>query len=152
MFHSAFKKDTWKDCVIRSERLDTNHCQVQGWKNFVYVSITKHPFEGYQILITKTIVLIWKRKAYFIQLHNLVHDFWKKNSQGACFFTVVHACTRSLSEACRKCGLVIFIYEHGYILIEGGRSFKTFLKKNMQLLWRVLKNVKHGLEDDIDRT
>ena len=81
MFHSAFEKDTWKGCLIRSERLDTNYCQVQGWKSFVYVSITKHPFEGHQILITKTIVLIWKLKAHFIQLHNLVHDFWKKKKK-----------------------------------------------------------------------
>ena len=44
MFHSAFKKGYWKSCVIRSEKHDTNYCKIQGWKNFVYVSITKHPF------------------------------------------------------------------------------------------------------------
>ena len=154
MFHSAFEKYTWKGCVIESERCDTNYCQVQGWKSFVYVSITKHPFdEGHQILITKTIVLIWKWKAHFIQLHNLVHDFWKKISQGACFFTVVHACTRSLNETSRKCGLVVFIDEHGYILTEGGRGVsKHSWKKIMQLLWTVLKNIKHGIEYDIDST
>ena len=54
----------------------------------------------------------------------------EKISQGACFFTVVYACTRSLIDACRKCGLVVFIDEHGYIHTEGGRSFKTFLKES----------------------
>ena len=44
MFHSAFKKGYWKSCFIRSERIDTSYCQVQDWENFVYVSITKHPF------------------------------------------------------------------------------------------------------------
>ena len=42
----------------------------------------------------------------------------------------MHACTRSLNEAYRKYGLVVFIDEHGYVLIEGSRSFKTFLKEN----------------------
>ena len=63
---------------IRNERLDTNYCQVQGWKLFAYVSITKRTFEGHEISITKKIVLIWKWKAHFIQLHNLVHNFWRK--------------------------------------------------------------------------
>ena len=50
-----------------------------GLKNVIYVSITKHPSEGHEISNTKTTVLIWKWKTYFIQLHNLIHDFWKKN-------------------------------------------------------------------------
>ena len=41
-----------------------------------------------------------------------------------------------------------------YILTEGSRSFKHYLKKIMQLLWTVvtylLKNVKHGIEHHID--
>ena len=41
MFHSAFIKEFWR-IFIRSERLDTNYCQSQGWKNFVCISITKH--------------------------------------------------------------------------------------------------------------
>ena len=50
--------------------------KVQSWRNFVFnVYITKHPFEGYE-MVTKTIVLIWKWKINFIQqLHNLIHDF-----------------------------------------------------------------------------
>ena len=39
MFHSAFKKGYWKGCFIRSERIDTSYCQVQDWKDFIYVSI-----------------------------------------------------------------------------------------------------------------
>ena len=77
--------------------------------------------------------------------------FLKKKSQGACFFTVVHACTRSLNEACRKCGVVAFIGEHRYIHTEEGRGVaKHSWKKIMQLLWTVLKNVKHGIEHGID--
>ena len=26
-----------KGCVIRSESLDKNYCQIQGWKNFVHI-------------------------------------------------------------------------------------------------------------------
>ena len=69
MFHSAFKKDTEK--VVFSERLDTNYCQIQGWKSFAYISITENTFEGHEISVTKTIVLICE--------HNLVHDFWTKS-------------------------------------------------------------------------
>ena len=61
-------KGYWKYCAIRSERLDTNYFQVQGWKGFVCFSITKHPFEGHEILIIKTIVLIWKWKSDLIRL------------------------------------------------------------------------------------
>ena len=43
-----------------------------------------------------------KQKAHFIQLHNAVQNFGKKISQGTCFFTVVHACTKSLNEALQK--------------------------------------------------
>ena len=75
MFHLAFKTIYWKGCVANgSERLDTNCCQVQGWK----VSITKHPFEGHETSVTKTIALIWKWKAHFIRLHKFLHDFWEK--------------------------------------------------------------------------
>ena len=64
----------------------------------------------------------------------------------------MHACTKSLSEACRKCGLVVFIYEHGYILTERGRTFMTFLKKNYEIALVSTEKVKHGLEYDIDST
>ena len=51
---------------------------------------------------------------------------------------------------------MVFIDVNKYILTEGGRGFKTFLKKIMQLLWIVvtylLENVKHGTKDDIDST
>ena len=40
-----------------------------------------------------------------------------------------------------------------YILTKG-RNFKTFLKKIIHMLWAVvtylLKNVEHGMEDDVD--
>ena len=49
-----------------------------------------------------------------------------------------------------------------YILTEGGRSFKTLLKENyaialdscylFTIVTHLLKNVKHGIEHDIDST
>ena len=43
-----------------------------------------------------------------------------------------------------------------YALTAAGRSFKTFLKKIMELLWTVvtylLKNCKQGIEHAIDST
>ena len=42
----------------------------------------------------------------------------------------MHACTRSLNEAYRECGLVDFVDEHRYMLTEGDNSFKTLLKEN----------------------
>ena len=45
----SIKKGYWKGCPIRSERLYTNYCEVQGWKNFVFVSITKHPFDKHEM-------------------------------------------------------------------------------------------------------
>ena len=82
---------------------------------------------------------------------------------------MVHACTKSLNKGSKKffqpfklplCGLVVFnsyvyvVFNDTVILTEGGRGFKTFLKEIMQLLWTVvtylLKNVKHGIEHDID--
>ena len=53
------------------------------------------------------------------------------------------------------CGLVVFIDINKYILTEGGRSFKTFLKDNYAIaldscVMYLLKNVKHEIEHDID--
>ena len=44
-----------------------------------------------------------------------------------------------------------------YILTEGGRSFKTLLKENYAIaldsfVTYLQKNVKHGIEHDIDST
>ena len=55
------------------------------------------------------------------------------------------------------CGLVVFIdMNTACILTEGGRSSKTLLKENYAIVWTVvtylLKNVKHGIEHDIDST
>ena len=36
---SKSKKGYWKGCVIARERLETNYCQIQGWKIFVHVFI-----------------------------------------------------------------------------------------------------------------
>ena len=54
----------------------------------------------------------------------------EKISQGAHFFTVVHAFTKSLSEVYKLilCGPVVFIDMNTYT--EVGMSFKTFLREN----------------------
>ena len=78
MFHSAFAKDTEKVVLLEVKGLIKITVKFRAKKKcFVYVSVTKHPFEGHEMLITKTIVLIWKWKAHFIQLLNLVNNFWK---------------------------------------------------------------------------
>ena len=128
MFH-LFEKETWKGSVIRSEKLDTNYCQVQGWKSFVYVSLTKHSFERHQILITKTIALIWKRQAHFIQLHNLVHDFWKKIT--GCLFLHRGASTRSLSEAWKKMWTSGFYLWRRVYIYRKRQKFQNILEKKL---------------------
>ena len=82
---------------------------------------------------------------------------------------MVHACTKSLNKVYSPlnytsqpfklllCGLVVFIDMNTtciYLQKEAGVS-KHYLKKIMQLLWTVVtylytKNVKHGIEHDID--
>ena len=132
-----------------------------GLKSFLYISITKHPFEEHRISVTRTTVLKMK-KGSFHSATQFGSWFLKKISQGARFFTVVHASTKSLNEAQTKffqplnytfCGPVIFIDMRMYILQEAGVS-KHSWKKIMQLLTTVvtdlLKNVKQGIEHDID--
>ena len=45
----SFKKDS---CVVASERLNTNYCQIHGWTNFVHVSIMQEKsFWGAQSIV-----------------------------------------------------------------------------------------------------
>ena len=135
-----------------------------GLKNFEYISITKHPFEEHGTSVTKTNVLKMKKGSF----HSASQfDLWflKKISKGARFFTVVHARTKCLNEAHTKFFQLLnytfkwtsdfYWYEHVYIQKESGVS-KHSWKKTMQLLWTVvtylLKNVKQGIEHDIDST
>ena len=65
---------------------------------------------------------------------------------GACMYQKCHRCIQKMWTS----GV---FYEHGYILTKGGWSFKTFLKKNYaSAFWTLLKNVKHWLGHDIDKT
>ena len=108
-------------------------------KIFVCVSITKDSFEGHEVSVTRTMVLIWKWKVHLTQPHNFVHDFWKKNITRRFFLHHV-ACVHQKSQrgihkifSTHKiplCRLVVFIDMNIYKLTEGGRSFKTFLKEN----------------------
>ena len=101
----SIQKENWKGCFImllegrgltqiivklRAENLcvHSNHQKIILLRSMVY-QLQKQ--------------LYWKwGKAHFILLHNLVHDFWKKISQGVWFFTVVHASTKSLNETHTK--------------------------------------------------
>ena len=60
MFNSAIKKDAEKVVLLLLEvkGLIQIIVKFRADKHFVYVSITKHPFEGHKTLITKTIVVI----------------------------------------------------------------------------------------------
>ena len=116
-----------------------------GLNNFVYVPITKYTFEEHEISVTKTTVLIWKWKNHFIQLHNLVHDFWKKHIT-RCMFLHRSPCMNQKSQGDTEnffwtlklslYGLVVvfkkymYLNVNMYLLTEEGRSFKTFLKEN----------------------
>ena len=49
MFHSAFKKDILKRlCCLQTWKAWYKLFSSSGLKNFAYVSITKHPFEGHE--------------------------------------------------------------------------------------------------------
>ena len=98
-------------------------------------------------------------------------DLWflKKASWGACFFTVVHACTKNLNEANRGTLYQNFSFFQPLnylhidlwlllvcilIYLQKAEMSKHSWKKIMQLLrrWNVFtkKNVEHGIEHDID--
>ena len=84
--------------LLVKERLDSNYCQVQDWKVFLFISyMHQTSFRGAQNILYKkrlaSDMLIWKWKGSF-QVHNLVHDFWKNYITGVRFFTVVLACTQ----------------------------------------------------------
>ena len=82
MFHSAFKKDILKKLfysVIGSRRLDTNYCQVQGWEILCTFQSQNIPLRSMVMVYISYENNFWKWwKTYFILLHNLVRDFWKK--------------------------------------------------------------------------
>ena len=63
----SFKKETEKDCVITSEKLDTNYCQVQDWKKSCAHFYHPPPaiyWEGQKILPLSTnfcVAILWKQ-------------------------------------------------------------------------------------------
>ena len=104
MFHSAFKKDILKrlfNSVIRSGRPDTYYCQIQGWKilcTFQSPNILLRSMV-YQLL-RKQLMKMKKGSSY--SATQFGSWFLKKISQGARFFAVVHASTKSLNEVHTK--------------------------------------------------
>ena len=112
------KRIPWKGSVIISERLNTNHCQIQRWQNFVHICTMQHTSswgarnEG----ITR----------YMFLRHGL--DTWPKISSRhtkncAPVFAIVSVLKLPL------CGLVVFIDINTYIL-TGGKNLKIFLQEN----------------------
>ena len=135
-------------------------------KIFVCVSITKDSFEGHEVSVTRTMVLIWKWKAYLTQPHNFVHDFWKKKYHKMLFSSprCMHASKVSTRHTQNFFQPLNYLYVDWWFLLiwtyinlqkEVGVS-KHSWKKTMQLLWTdvtyLLKNVEYGLENDIYST
>ena len=116
------KRIPWKGSVIISERLNTNHCQIQRWQNFVHICTMQHTSswgarnEG----ITR----------YMFLRHGL--DTWRKISSRhtkncAPVFAIVSVLKLPL------CGLVVFIDMNTYIL-TGGKNLKIFLQENYTIV------------------
>ena len=116
------KRIPWKGSVIISERLNTNHCQIQRWQNFVHICPMQHTSswgarnEG----ITR----------YMFLRHGL--DTWRKISSRhtkncAPVFAIVSVLKLPL------CGLVVFIDINTYIL-TGGKNLKIFLQENYTIV------------------
>ena len=116
------KRIPWKGSVIISERLNTNHCQIQRWQNFVHICTMQHTSswgarnEG----ITR----------YMFLRHGL--DTWRKISSRhtkncAPVFAIVSVPKLPL------CGLVVFIDMNTYIL-TGGKNLKIFLQENYTIV------------------
>ena len=116
------KRIPWKGSVIISERLNTNHCQIKRWQNFVHICTMQHTSswgarnEG----ITR----------YMFLRHGL--DTWRKISSRhtkncAPVFAIVSVLKLPL------CGLVVFIDINTYIL-TGGKNLKIFLQENYTIV------------------
>ena len=122
--------------ISRSERFDIDYYPVQSWRNFRYVAFTKHPFEGHGISVTKTIVLIWKWKTNFIWFTISSEKTYQK----------VHVSSPWCMHA--PGGTQIFLLR---------QEFQNILQRELcNFFWTVvtylLKNVKHGIEHDINST
>ena len=128
MFYSAFEKDTEK--VVLSEV-----------KGLIQIIVKVKAENVLRKFLSPNILLrgmkYWLRKQLcsfenerLISFSYAICFMISEKKYRACFFTVTRGCTRSLNEAYRKCGVVVIIDEHGYILTERGRSFKTFFKEN----------------------
>ena len=136
---------------MTSERLVTNYCEIENWKNFCACFCY-----GPNILLRSTIYHAQNRlcsstlkrnksKVYISLKGNKLTCFAKKLrlfSGGARFFVVAHAWTKRLNKAYKKmrseisdltlkipsCELVVLIDLNTYILTEG-RNFNNFSRK-----------------------
>ena len=81
IFHSK-RIPYWKGCVITNERHDVNYCQVQGWKEFMHVSVMHQTsFWGAQNMmhLNDCVAILLKKE----QIESLY--FPQKENKLACF-------------------------------------------------------------------
>ena len=130
MFHSAFANDTEEVVLLEVKGLIKITVKFRAKKNVLCTFLSPNVLlRGMKCWLRKQLCSFENEKliSFSCSIWLIISE---KILQDACFFTVVHACTKSLNEAYKKCGLAVFIDEHGYILTEECRSFKTFLKEN----------------------
>ena len=130
MFHSVFEKNSEKVVLLEVKGLIQIIVKFRAEKVLCTFLSPNILLRGMKYWLQKQLCSFENERliSWFHSATQFGSWVLKKILHGACFFTVMHACTRSLNEAYRKCGLVVFVDEHRYILTEGGRSFKTFLK------------------------
>ena len=113
--------------------------------------------------------VLWIVKAESsIQVHDLVHNFWKRYHEVHVFswWHIARKASTKRKKYCtpenlilstlqlHSCGLVVFIDMSTYILTED-RNFKTFSQKNSSnhfghlLAIYLLKSVKNEIENDV---
>ena len=155
MFHSVFKKDTEKGffiLLVEMKGLIQIIFKFRAKKFWVRFNRQTSFWQAWSISYESNCAENKERLILF-SCTIWVHDFWKKHHEmqvsprGTC---------KDQALKLPSCGLVVFIDMNMYILTEGDRSFKTFMKENVQLLWTVvtylLKNAKQGIEHNIDST
>ena len=97
----SFKQNTENVVYIITckSRLDTNYCQVQGWKNLMHVFLMHQiSFSREQNIIQENDSYAHLKKERIISGTHSGSWFLIKKSSGAHFFTVVLAGTRSANK------------------------------------------------------
>ena len=137
--------------VIRSERLDTNYCQVQSWIISCMFQSPNILLRSMECQLRKQLCMLKMKKGLFHSSTQFGSWFLKEISQGACFFTVVATCKHQKSQrGTQKMFSALKLHLHvdwWFLLIwaciylqEAGVS-KHFWNKIMQFLWAVVTDL-----------